>query len=105
MPIWVTAMLAPKPVLLRGTFERIAGPSDIEGLAAWVSRSVEHERNNRLHWAACRIGELAKKSNKVSARAAGNRLVVAAMRAGLPKIEAMKTIDSGYQKSGLRFQP
>jgi hypothetical protein len=81
------------------------GPSsDVESLANWVARSTERERNNRLHWAACRAGELARQ-HKVSESSAGRWLVQAAMKAGLTELEAARTVDSGFKKSGLRYQP
>jgi hypothetical protein len=104
LPIWMTAILAPiKPP--RERFERDdAGPADIESLAGWISRSNEGERNNRLHWAACRVGEMAK-CHRVSPSAAGRRLVMAAVAAGLTGSKAAATVDSGFQKSGLRYEP
>jgi Bifunctional DNA primase/polymerase, N-terminal len=104
LPIWMTAILAPvKPT--RERFDRDdTGPADVEGLASWVSGSTEGERSNRLHWAACRAGEMAK-SRRVLASAVGLRLVKAAMDAGLTSRDAARTVDSGFQKSGLRYEP
>jgi hypothetical protein len=81
-----------------------AGPTGVENLAAWVSRASSGERSNRLHWAACRVGEMAK-HHKVSEDAAGRRLVTAAIVAGLTSLEAARTVDCGFRKSGLRYQP
>ena len=80
------------------------GPPDVESLASWVSRASVLERSNRLHWAACRVGEMALR-HKVSESAAGKRLVAAAMVAGLTSFEAARTVDSGFKKSGLRYEP
>jgi hypothetical protein len=64
---------------------------------------MEGERSNRLFWAACRVGELARR-HAVSEQSAGQRLVLAAVAAGLTRVEAAKTVDSGFRKSGLRYQ-
>jgi hypothetical protein len=102
LPIWVQAMLAPAPRPTR-RLER-GGSSDIESLANWVARATEGERSNRLHWAACRVGELAAQ-HRVSSASAGQRLMLAALAAGLAAKEAADTVDSGFKKSGLRYRP
>jgi Bifunctional DNA primase/polymerase, N-terminal len=106
LPIWMMAILAPlKPLSHPERFERdAAGPTDVESLANWVSRAALGERSNRLHWAACRVGEMAKR-HKVSEQAAGRRLVMAALAAGLTGPEASRTVDSGFKKSGLEYKP
>jgi bifunctional DNA primase/polymerase-like protein len=106
LPIWMMAILAPlKPQSHPVRFERDeAGPTDVESLANWVSRAAVGERSNRLHWAACRVGELVKR-HKVSEQSAGRRLVMAALAAGLTGPEASRTVDSGFKKSGLEYKP
>jgi Bifunctional DNA primase/polymerase, N-terminal len=106
LPHWMMTMLAPlKAPSDRGRFESAkAGPTDIESLATWVSRASVGERSNRLHWAACRVGEMARR-HEVSESAAGRRLVMAAVLAGLTSLEAARTVDSGFKKSGLRYEP
>ena len=58
----------------------------------------------RLHWAACRAGEMAARG-QVSAQSAGRRLVAAAAAAGYVGAEVARTIDSGFKESGLSFRP
>lgn len=104
IPIWVMSILAPPPKP-RQVFEpKSCGSADVETLANWVARASVGERSNRLHWAACRVGEMVAR-HKVSDRSAGHRLVSAAVATGLTRKEAIGTVDSGYKKSGLRFEP
>lgn len=77
---------------------------DIEPLARFVASSNNGQRNVRLHWAACRAGEMAARG-LVSAQSAGHRLVAAAAAAGYVGAEVARSIDSGFQESGLRFRP
>ncbi|MBO3736661.1 bifunctional DNA primase/polymerase [Actinoplanes flavus] len=69
---------APVPVYSGGT--RIAGG----------------ERNNTLHLAAFRMGQLAARGN-VDEAAARQELTEAAMQVGLSRVEAQRTIDSGWR--------
>lgn len=106
LPIWLMTMLAPcAPPPRRRPYEGSSGGSgEIDRLAKWVARGAEGERNNRLYWAACRVGEMAKEY-KVSPRAAGQTLVSAAVQAGLESGNAVQTVNSGFKKSGLEFKP
>lgn len=70
------------------------GPADIARLADFVGRSRPGERNARLFWAACRLGEK-------GAGAAQGMLVQAALGCGLDPVEAWQTVNSGIQ-SGKR---
>lgn len=74
---------APAPVYSGGT--RIAGG----------------ERNNTLHLAAFRIGQLAARGN-VDEAAARRELTDAAMQVGLSRAEALRTIDSGWRAGRAR---
>jgi hypothetical protein len=78
--------------------------SGVEPLARFVASATKGERNTRLHWAACRAGEMAA-SGKVSAHSAGRRLLAAAAAAGYVGTEVVRTINSGFQESGLIFRP
>ncbi|HEY7084628.1 MAG TPA: bifunctional DNA primase/polymerase, partial [Hyphomicrobiaceae bacterium] len=84
LPIWLTTMLAPSapPPRCRPHERSSVGSAEVDRLAKWVARGAEGERNNRLHWAACRVGEMARE-HKVAATAAGQSLVSAAVQAGL----------------------
>lgn len=95
MPVWMTAILAPAPrPELR--FEPNPTGGDIEGLANFVARSPQGERNNRLHWASCRAGELVAK-RKVSVGSSVQRLIQAAAACGLQGPEVLRTIHSGIK--------
>jgi hypothetical protein len=74
---------APAPVYSGGT--RIAGG----------------ERNNTLHLAAFRIGQLAARGN-VDEAAARQELTDAAIQVGLSRAEAQRTIDSGWRAGRAR---
>jgi hypothetical protein len=101
------AILAPPaPTSRRSHHERnySGGSSNVGGLAKWVAQGAEGQRNNRLHWAACRVGEMAKE-HKVAAAAAGQCLVGAAVQTGLEDGEAVRSVNSGFKKSGLGYKP
>jgi hypothetical protein len=106
LPIWLTTMLAPSapPSRHRPHKFTFGGSSEVDRLAKWVAQGSEGERNNRLHWAACRVGEMAKE-HKVSPAAAGQSLVSAAVQAGLENGNAAQTVNSGFKKSGLEYKP
>lgn len=63
-------------------------------LDRFVLASPEGQRNTRLFWAACRAGE------RGEAEDARQRLIAAAIAAGLPLIEAEKTVASGLARGG-----
>jgi hypothetical protein len=102
MPIWMTTMLCPPPRPTPAYLPDLNG-GDVEPLARFVASSTKGQRNDRLHWAACRAGELAARG-QVSPQSAGRRLVAAAAAAGYVGPEVARTIDSGFQDSGLRFE-
>jgi hypothetical protein len=95
MPVWMTTLLAPVP-RPEPRFESDGNGGDIEGLARFVARSPVGERNNRLHWAACRAGELVAR-RKVSAGSSIRRLAQAAGACGLKGPEVLRTIHSGLK--------
>ena len=69
LPIWLMTMLAPPaPPPRYRHHERRYGSSNVDGLAKWVAQGAEGERNNRIHWAACRVGEMARAQGGSSSR-------------------------------------
>jgi hypothetical protein len=105
LPIWLMTTLAPPtPPPRYRHLECRYGSSNVDGLAKWVAQGAEGERNNRLHWAACRVGEMAKE-HKVDAAAAGQSLVSAAIQTGLENRNAAQTVNSAFRKSGLEYKP
>lgn len=65
--------------------------SSPQRLAAWVARRPEGARNGGLFWAACRMAEAGHDFSQTS-RVLGDAAAVA----GLPELEAFKTIKSAY---------
>jgi hypothetical protein len=62
----------------------------IRRLYRFVAASHEGERNSRLHWASCRLGEMCASGLLERAKAAA-LLIQAATSAGLPEAEATAT--------------
>lgn len=93
LPRWAVEALKPKP---QPVYKSAPGavPKDIAPLAKFVIESPKGERNKRLFWAACRAAE----DGVAGAKGA---LMGAAQEAGLPKIEAEKTIDSALKRGKL----
>jgi Bifunctional DNA primase/polymerase, N-terminal len=70
---------------------RQGSPGDIGGLAAWLARQGEGNRNNSLFWACCTaLG---------SGAADLEPLVLAAVAAGLTETEARRTAQSAERRS------
>jgi hypothetical protein len=69
---------------------------DIEPLARFVATSPQGQRNDRLYWAARRARELVD-GRSISETSAEHRLREAAAAAGLPDMEAQRTIMSGLR--------
>ncbi|MGH3974703.1 MAG: bifunctional DNA primase/polymerase [Pseudonocardiaceae bacterium] len=83
--------LAPPPPPQRAPSTLPVMGSSPERLAAWVARRPEGARNGGLFWAACRMAEGGHDFSQ-AARILGD----AASTAGLPDVEAFKTIKSAY---------
>jgi hypothetical protein len=94
-PLWLTTMLIPPPEP-KVAFVRDANGGDLEPLARFVATSPKGERNDRLYWAARRARELIAGCS-VSEMKAERRLSEAAAVAGLPAMEALRTIRSGLR--------
>jgi len=62
-------------------------------LERFVAQSREGERNQRLFWAACRAAETGD-------RQLGYRLIAAARACGLGEMEAHRTIESAFERTG-----
>jgi len=76
----------------------VADRFQVEGLANFVRQSRAGERNCRLFWAACRLGEL-RFVGAGQQREAASRLLGAAMAAGLDGEEARATIESALMRA------
>lgn len=90
--IWPPQPAAPAPVARwpRGNAGRA-----IAGILRVVETAAEGERNARLHWAACRLAERAVPEAEALAA-----LLPAALRVGLPAVEARRTVASGLRSAG-----
>jgi hypothetical protein len=102
MPLWMATMLNPPPRPAPACVPDLCG-GDIEPLARFVASATKGERNNRLYWAACRAADMSARG-LVSAHSAGRQLVAAAAAAGYAGAEVVRTIDSAFKASGLRFR-
>lgn len=72
----------------------VAGPAALAGLARVVREAPIKQRNVRLNWASFRAGEHAAKG-ALDVGAVEVELLAAAIDAGLPELEARRTIASG----------
>ena len=98
-PAWLLDALfwkpPPKPA---GSAKNTEHPDKgIDGALRLVKRAAQGERNKVLHWSACRLAERAA-SGQIGQTEAQERLLGAAREAGLPEIEARKTIASAFRK-------
>jgi hypothetical protein len=105
LPAWIARRLAPQPQTpVTRPGPRIGGnvPARLRGLAEHVRSGPPGDRNGRLFWAACRLGELAGSGQAVDGVA--ELLVAAALDAGLRggEPEARRTIASGLRAGGGR---
>lgn len=100
LPMWMATALRPRPRRTQPGPETRGG--EFEALAHFVATSSPGERNNRLHWAACRAAEMVL-AGRISTDYAGGRLVAAATTAGLDEREVVRTIGSALRKAGQRF--
>jgi hypothetical protein len=66
---------------------------NISGLIRTVATAARGNRNCALYWAACRVAE----QRDIDRQAAAAELIRTALAAGLPLIEARKTVESGLQ--------
>jgi hypothetical protein len=70
------------------------------GLAKFVERAAEGERNAGLYWGAMRVAELVS-AGGLDRSWGAELLAEAARRAGLPEIEARRTIASAMRRVGV----
>jgi Bifunctional DNA primase/polymerase, N-terminal len=101
-PAWLSqAVLPPPPKPIRArvnTPARNVGAA-IAGILRTVSSAPEGQRNATLNWAAYRMGERVI-TGQIGRGEAETLLAGAAASAGLPKMEADRTIASGFKGAG-----
>jgi Bifunctional DNA primase/polymerase, N-terminal len=70
----------------------------LRGIAQFVARASKGQRNAIVYWAACRVAELMN-VGAVDPAFASATLIEAARMAGLPEIEARRTVDSALRRA------
>jgi hypothetical protein len=104
LPAWIADLLdppqrAPAAVSVpRGLSGRVA--SRLDGLIAAVLNATKGERNNALHWAACRAAEMVTK-HQLRVEQVHAALAEAALSAGLTDREAERTIASALRRESM----
>lgn len=109
LPAWIADLLdPPRPAPVTGVSvppglaDRIA--SRLDSLIAVVIDAQPGERNNVLHWAACRAAEMITAGQLTPDQVHGS-LEAAAVLAGLPEHEAEHTIASALHRTLVRSTP
>jgi hypothetical protein len=94
--LWPPAPI-PRPIIHddKGQVSSALRDRLIQPLLRSVERAPEGQRNGMLIWAACRVGELIT-AGQIDSRWGEDQLARAAKAAGLPEIEARRTIASGF---------
>jgi hypothetical protein len=97
-PDWLLAALAPKPEPPRTHNGHLAfcGDKWLRGLARTVAAAAEGSRNSTLYWAACRARDRVA-DGKVDEDFITDVLLEAACHAGLPMLEAQRTVASAMR--------
>jgi hypothetical protein len=96
-PAWLQWPLAAEP---SADVDRpISGPdldARLRGIAQRVASAIEGERNSITFWASCRVAELVA-AGVIDREWVSKLIALAADRAGLPHIEAQRTIASAFR--------
>ncbi len=99
-PDWLLEALLRRATALGAA--AVSGPATpldhrrLEGLLRKLAFAPEGQRNGLLYWSACRLGEAIGKG-EIAPDIGEAVLLRAALRAGLPKDEARRTIASGFK--------
>ena len=105
LPPWLARRLTPQPQPALPLPSPRTGATEgrLAGLLRVVREGQPGDRNGRLHWAACRAGELVA-TGRIRASDAEEELQRAAMDAGLRggEREARATVRSGLRAGGAR---
>jgi Bifunctional DNA primase/polymerase, N-terminal len=100
-PDWLLAALSPKlhsATAMSSPGTVYGGDGWLRGLARSVGTATDGHRNRVLFWASCRAGA-AVREGKATENFVVDVLLEAARRAGLPRLEAQRTIQSGMRRS------
>lgn len=93
-PPWLLAALTPPPRHEPAAAYTEPTEATLIGIIRRVAAAQEGERNTVLFWAACRLGERHMRQAEIEAL-----LLPAAREAGLPHIEACRTINSAIGRA------
>jgi Bifunctional DNA primase/polymerase, N-terminal len=100
-PDWLLDLLDPPPPPRQPVSQPAPGPADdrrllarFDGLLDVIGEATPGQRNNRLHWCACRLRELLAEG---APPGWVELLVAAGVAMGLPRAEARKTVTSGLE--------
>jgi hypothetical protein len=101
LPAWIADQLDPPRRPVMPGVPAASPPGDhvaarLDGLIAAVLDAVQGERNNVLHWAACRAAEMVT-AGQLTEDQVQDSLGRAAARAGLDDGEARRTIASAFR--------
>jgi hypothetical protein len=101
LPAWIADLLDPPRPHLAAVPRPAARPGDrvaarLEGLIVTVLDALPGERNNVLHWAACRAAEMIA-AGQLDDGQVSDSLAAAACRVGLDDGEARRTIASALR--------
>lgn len=93
----VREVLRPQDARARGVSMVRQAQRGIDSMAAWVARLPEEQRNAGTFWAACQVIEQGAHDLRP--------IVEAAVRAGLPRREAARTVASALDRSRRHLPP
>jgi Bifunctional DNA primase/polymerase, N-terminal len=98
--LFAPAAQSPRPPIHdhRGLLGPAARAGILKPLARAVARAPEGQRHGMLFWAACRVGELIA-AGQIDCELGAELLTRAAGIAGLPDIEARRTIADGFART------
>lgn len=91
--IWETVRALLDPPRTAAPVRRATTGRDVGGLAAWLGRQREGNRNSALYWATCRAVESGHGTDL-------GELVDAAVQIGLDEREARRTVSSAVRRAG-----
>jgi hypothetical protein len=103
LPAWIADLLDPPRREPAASARTVARPADrvgarLDALLVAVTGAQPGERNNVLHWAACRAAEMIA-AGELAEDQVSDSLAAAAGRAGLDDSEARRTIASAFRRT------